>query len=55
MIIFITSLLLKDISNYPYLNILIVLLMTHIISILIIRLKNKNELFSKSQVSDELK
>ena len=43
MIIFITSLLFKDISNYPYLNILIVLLITHIISILIIKLKNKNK------------
>ena len=43
MIIFITSLLFKDISNYPYLNILIVLLITHIISIFIIKLKNKNK------------
>ena len=43
MIIFITSLLFEDISNYPYLNILIVLLITHIISILIIKLKDKNK------------
>lgn len=43
MIIFIISLLIKDISNYPYLNILIVLLITHIISILIIKLKTKNK------------
>lgn len=42
MIIFIISLLFKDISNYPYLNISIVLVITHIISVLIIKLKNKN-------------
>ena len=41
MIIFIISLLFKNISNYPYLNILIVLIITHIISIIIIKLKSK--------------
>lgn len=43
MIIFIISLLIKDISNYPYLNILLVLLITHIVSVLIIKLKEKNK------------
>ena len=43
MIIFIISLLIKGISNYPYFNILIVLLITHIISVLIIKLKKKNK------------
>lgn len=43
MIIFIVSLIIKGISNYPYLNILIILLITHIISFLIIRLKRKNK------------
>lgn len=43
MIIFIISLLIKDISNYPYLNILMVLFITHIVSNLIIKLKLKNE------------
>lgn len=41
MIIFIISLSIKGINNYPYLNILIVLLSTHIISALIIKLKKK--------------
>lgn len=41
MIIFIISLLFKNISNYPYLNILIVLIITHIISVIIIKLKSK--------------
>lgn len=39
MIIFIISVLFKQISNYPYLNILLVLLITHFISVLIIKLK----------------
>ena len=43
MIIFVISLLIKGISNYPYFNILIVLLITHIISVLIIKLKKKNK------------
>lgn len=43
MIIFIISLSMKGISNYPYLNILIILLITHIISGLIIKLKKKNK------------
>lgn len=43
MIIFIISLSIKDISNYPYLNILIIILITHIISVLIIKLKKKNK------------
>lgn len=43
MIIFIISLLFKDINKYPYLNILIVILITHIISVLIIKLKKKNK------------
>lgn len=43
MIIFIISLLIKGISSYPYFNILIVLLITHIISVLIIKLKKKNK------------
>ena len=43
MIIFIISLLIKGISNYQYFNILIVLLITHIISVLIIKLKKKNK------------
>lgn len=43
MIIFIISLSIKGISSYPYLNILIVLLITHIISVLIIKLKKKNK------------
>lgn len=41
MIIFIVSLLFKEISNYPYLNIVFVLIITHIISVLIIKLKIK--------------
>ncbi len=41
MIIFILSLLFKKINYYPYLNILIVLLITHITSTLIIKLKKK--------------
>ncbi len=41
MIIFIVSLSIKAINNYPYLNIVIVLLITHIISVLIIKLKKK--------------
>lgn len=43
MIIFIISLLFKDISNHPCLNILLVLLITHIFSVLIIKLKSKNK------------
>ena len=43
MIIFIISILFKEISNYPYINILIVLVITHIISIIIIKLKEKNK------------
>ena len=43
MIIFIVSLSIKAINNYPYLNIVIVLLITHIISVLIIKLKRKNK------------
>ncbi len=43
MIILILSLTFKNIYDYPYLNILLVLLITHIISILIIKLKNKNK------------
>ena len=43
MIIFVISLLYKNITYYPYLNILLVLLITHIASILIIKLKQKNK------------
>lgn len=43
MIIFIVSLSIKGINNYPYLNIVTMLLITHIISILIIKLKKKNK------------
>ena len=43
MVIFVISLLYKNINYYPYLNILIVLLITHIISALIIKLKEKNK------------
>lgn len=43
MIIFLVSLLFKNISEYPYINILIVLLFTHIISVLIIQIKKKNK------------
>ena len=43
MIIFVISLLYKNINYYPYLNILIVLLITHITSALIIKLKEKNK------------
>lgn len=42
MIIFLVSLLFKNISEYPYFNILIVLLFTHIASVLIIKIKKKN-------------
>lgn len=42
MIIFIISLLFKKISDHPYLNILLILLITHIISVLIIKLKSNN-------------
>lgn len=43
MVIFLISILFKKISNYPYLNILTVLIITHISSILIIRIKTKNK------------
>ena len=43
MVIFVISLLYKNINYYPYLNILIVLLITHITSALIIKLKEKNK------------
>lgn len=43
MVIFVISLLYKNINYYPYLNILIVLLITHITSVLIIKLKEKNK------------
>ena len=43
MVIFVISLLYKNINYYPYLNFLIVLLITHIISALIIKLKGKNK------------
>ena len=43
-IIFAISLLFENISNYPYLNIFMVLLITHIISFLIVKLKSKNKL-----------
>lgn len=43
MIIFVISLLYKNITYYPYLNILLVLLITHIASALIINLKKKNK------------
>ena len=43
MIIFVISLLYKNINYYPYLNILIVLLITHITSALIIKLKEKDK------------
>ena len=43
MVIFVISLLYKNLSHYPYLNILIVLLTTHIASSLIIKLKEKNK------------
>ena len=42
MIIFVLSLIFKNIFLYPYLNILLVLLITHVISILIIKIKSKN-------------
>lgn len=41
MTIFIISTLFKVIINYPYLNILLVLMITHVVAILIIKLKNK--------------
>ena len=41
MIIFIVSILFNKINDYPYLNILLVLIITHIISVVIIKLKNK--------------
>lgn len=43
MIIFMISILFKEISNYPYINILTVLIITHIVSIIIIKAKNKNK------------
>lgn len=43
MVIFFISLVFKNINYYPYLNILIVLLITHIASTLIIKLKKKNQ------------
>ena len=43
MIILILSLLFKNIYNHPYLNTLLVIFITHIISILIIKLKKKNK------------
>lgn len=43
MIILILSLIFKNICNYPFLNIFLVLLITHTISILIIKLKNKHK------------
>lgn len=42
MIIFIISILFKKIGNYPYLNILTVLIITHIVSAIIIKIKSKN-------------
>lgn len=41
MIIFIISILFKNITNYPYINILLTLIVTHIMSIIIIKLKHK--------------
>lgn len=41
MIIYIVSIVLKNINNYPYPNILLVLIATHICTILIIKLKQK--------------
>lgn len=41
MIIFVVLLLVESISDYPWLNILVVLVITHIISIIIINLKGK--------------
>ena len=41
MIIFIVSILFNKINDYPYLNILLVLIITHIISILVIKIKDK--------------
>ena len=43
MVIFVISLLYKNINYYPYLSILIVILITHITSSLIIKLKEKNK------------
>ncbi len=43
MVIFLISLVFRNINYYPYLNILIVLLITHIASVLIIKLKKKNQ------------
>ena len=43
MIILFVSYLFKNIKNYPYLNILLVLTITHIISVIIIKLKQKNK------------
>ena len=43
MVIFLISLVFKNINYYPYLNILIVLLITHIASVLTIKLKKKNQ------------
>lgn len=42
MVIFVVSLLIKNINDYPFRNIGIVLIITHIISIIIIKIKNKN-------------
>ena len=43
MIILIFSLIFKNICDYPFLNIFLVILITHIISIFIIKLKNKHK------------
>lgn len=43
MIIFMISILFKEINNYPYINILTVLIITHIVSFIIIKAKNKNK------------
>ena len=48
MIIFYLSLIFKNIADYPFLNIIIVLLITHIISNLIIKFqKNKRRIYEK--------
>lgn len=46
MIILILPFIFKNICNYPYLNILLVLIVTHIISTLIIKLKKKKTIIS---------
>lgn len=41
MILFFLSLLFKNISNYPYINIILTLITTHVVSVIVIRLKDR--------------